>query len=171
MNEIDIIISCVKCGNIEWPCRQQEQFIDYSKAKKLIDKVNADIRYKGLKARYIYPVGSWPNHRDGDYILCPENHIFIDEYEFYFTVFHELMHWTEPRINNKCNISSRELIAELGAFYLCQYTQIPISQDLKTRRFYAKYWKNKKDDFYKEILDFLYKSLNLIIGADLNIGR
>ena len=51
-------------------------FPRFDEAEELIRKTEADIRFGGDNAFYKLPVGSWPNHLDGDYIVMPHREQF-----------------------------------------------------------------------------------------------
>src|SRR6202022_43861 len=57
----------------------------------LLAATGADVRFEGREAWYFYP--------PQDYILCPPQHLYLDYPAFASTVFHELGHWTEPRLS------------------------------------------------------------------------
>ena len=72
---------------------------DYQPAQQAIEATGADFRYSGDRACYVRPIGKWPKHTDGDYICLPHSNRFESPNEFYSTAFHELVHWSEVRLN------------------------------------------------------------------------
>lgn len=95
-----------------------------------------------------------------DKIRMPERAAFINEQEYYCTLFHELCHSTghETRLNRKSivhirpfdieNYSKEELIAEIGASFLCGITGIE-NKTIKNSAAYIQGWlpqfqKNKR---------------------------
>lgn len=71
-----------------------------------------------------------------DQVHIPPKHTFISEQEYYSTLFHELVHSTghESRLNRRKDAknaafgsndySKEELVAEMGAAFLCGYAEI-----------------------------------------------
>ncbi|MDA0967563.1 MAG: zincin-like metallopeptidase domain-containing protein [Proteobacteria bacterium] len=62
-----------------------------------------------------------------DYIRLPKLSAFKNRNEYYATAIHELVHWSggEKRLNRDCsNYAFEELVAELGAAFLCSRFQI-----------------------------------------------
>lgn len=84
-----------------------------------IDRVGADLRIGGNRA-YFAP--------DSDHVQMPEFSRFISHDAYYATILHELTHWSggKSRLNRDLNnrfgsnkYAAEELIAELGAAFLC----------------------------------------------------
>lgn len=95
--------------------------LDYSSVDKIIESTKADIRREpGLEAAYYY---------GEDYIIYPFKEQFVygpgGLPAYYNSLFHELMHWTEPRLNWAESPEINELRAEIGADYLCTELGIP----------------------------------------------
>jgi antirestriction protein ArdC len=99
-------------------------FATHTEIQHFIEATGAEIRY-GDMAAY---------HRAKDIITIPDQSRFIETptssptESYYSTVFHELVHWSGAHWRLDRNLSSRfgshdyameELIAELGAAYLC----------------------------------------------------
>ena len=72
---------------------------DFQPAEELISATGADIRYGGDRAFYHrpLPMGAFPNHREGDFIVLPPRTTFDPPGGFYETAVHELAHWSEVR--------------------------------------------------------------------------
>jgi len=84
-----------------------------AEVEHFINTIKADIRRGGGKA-YFAPFG--------DYIQIPELKHFKSSQDYYATLMHELIHWTghASRLNRDCsNYAFEELVAELGAAFLC----------------------------------------------------
>lgn len=107
------------------------------------------IRYKQRKAFYAV---------QEDYINMPKVKLFDSDETYYATLFHELVHSTghEKRLSRKTitdmhevggpEYSLEELIAELGACYLCHHTGI-LNADIKNHVAYIDSWlKQLKND-------------------------
>ena len=96
----------------------------------LIDRTGADIRHSGDQAYY---------HPKEDFIQMPDERLSCSDDEtersedYYAVLFHELIHWTgSPKRLNRivgkqfvdATYAKEELIAELGAAFLCAETGI-----------------------------------------------
>lgn len=124
--------------------------MDNVKRNGLIDtfcqSTGADIRNDGDEAYY---------SRLGDYINMPDTALFYDTKHasatenYYATLLHELAHWTgaEKRLDRKAdhaktakeNYAFEELVAELGAAFLCAQHHIKQTQP-KDHALYIKSW-------------------------------
>lgn len=113
---------------------------DFAEAERVIAATGAEIKYGGNRAVYIRPCGMYPRHTDGDFIRMPERHRFDSMHEFYATCYHECVHWSECRLGWEGSYALGELIAEMGACYLCAATNIPASDDLKNHTSYLASW-------------------------------
>jgi antirestriction protein ArdC len=117
--------------------------IDYKPADHAIEATGASIRYGGGKAFYS-PATDW--------IQVPPKATFETVNEFYATVFHELCHWSEPRLHwsrkeKENTYALGELVAEIGSCYLCRELGVPASEDLANHIAYVGNWlKAMKDD-------------------------
>jgi antirestriction protein ArdC len=134
-------IECFK--TIEQP--QAGEFPDFQPAQQLIDATGADVRFGSDQAFYRRPMpdGSWPEHRDGDYIVLPHRHQFIQPGAFYEVAFHELSHWSEVRLGwnfEKHGYEMGELVAEMSACFLAQEVAIPNGESLGNHAMYIKDW-------------------------------
>ena len=110
-----------------------EQLFD--EAEAAINAVGADIRYGGNRAYYDLL---------GDYIQMPPRDSFAVP-EFYETLCHELVHWTEPahRLNwdrKNEGYAAGELIAELGGCFMCSELGLPVADNLTNHAAYLKNW-------------------------------
>jgi antirestriction protein ArdC len=114
----------------------------YETADKVIEATNADIRYGGNRAFY---------NRLGDYIQVPLREQFTAA-EYYETVLHELIHWTEHPNRLDWNrkdggYAMGELIAEIGSCFLATELGVPTSQTLPNHASYLQNWlKAMKND-------------------------
>lgn len=109
-----------------------------------------DIRCKGREAFY---------QPSGDFVNIPLQNTFDNDEEYYSTLFHELTHSTghSTRLGrhqkNHCShnfgsqdYSKEELIAEMGAAFLCGYTRIEM-KTIENSAAYIKSWLSRlKDD-------------------------
>jgi len=115
----------------------------------------AEEMLKTIRANHA-PVESLESNRAfynllGDYIKIPKKEQYKTEAEFYCTAFHEIIHSTghEDRLNRKsiysCQTfgdhaySEEELVAELGAAYLCALTGVS-NETLENSKAYINGW-------------------------------
>jgi antirestriction protein ArdC len=117
-------------------------FPDFEPFEELIVATKADIRHGGEKAYYTrpLPVGTFPNHTDGDYIQVPEKHRFEGLAGYYETLAHELGHWCEVRLGWEGSYAMGELVAEMSSTYLCSELGVPSSGDLTNHASYLQSW-------------------------------
>jgi antirestriction protein ArdC len=115
---------------------------DYEPAEELIEKTGAEIHFGGDRAFYRPPVGTWPNHHDGDFIQVPHKSSFVNG-SFYPTILHELGHWSEVRVGwdrEKGGYAMGELIAEIASCYLASELGVPNGEPLDNHAAYLKSW-------------------------------
>lgn len=72
---------------------------DWEEAERVVTATKADIRIGGNQPCYAVPVGAFPNHSEGDFILSPPRSNFVDLKEYYFTMYHELAHGPDLDVN------------------------------------------------------------------------
>ena len=125
---------------------------DYEPAQKAIDATDADIRFNGDRAYYVRPIGTWPNHTDGDFISLPHQQRFTSPNEYFSTCFHELVHWSEVRLDWTGSYALGELIAEIGSCFLCSHVNLPCSSDLSNHTAYLQGWLKELENDPKAIL-------------------
>ena len=113
----------------------EHEFIDYEPADRAINATGADIRYGGDQAFYRRPLAG-----DGDFIRMPYKESFSEPKEFYSTALHELMHWSEHRLEWEGNYAEGELRAEIGACYALAELGVPQSDDLTNHHAYLESW-------------------------------
>lgn len=120
------------------------QRIDYADA--FVSATGADIRHGGSRAYYT---------PGGDYIQMPPLTCFEQILPYYSTLLHELTHWSGSK--NRCDrdLTARfgaqayafeELIAELGAAYLCGSIGIDVSPRPDHAQYLEGWLKVLKDD-------------------------
>ena len=105
----------------------------YEEADRVIAATGADIRYGGNRAFY---------HRAQDYIQVPLREQFTAG-EYYETVLHELVHWSEPRLNwnrKEEGYAMGELVAEMGSCFLASELGIPNADQLPNHASYMQSW-------------------------------
>lgn len=125
---------------------------DFGPADELIAASGADIRHEGDQAYYRRPtpVGTWPNHDEGDFIVLPPKHRFDPPGAYYETAFHELAHHSEVRLgwdSDSHGYAMNELVAEMAASFLSTELGVPQAESLENHAAYLKSWlREMKDD-------------------------
>ncbi len=125
---------------------------DFSPVEELVEAVGVEVRHGGDRAFYSLPtpVGSWPNHTDGDYITMPPKTRFNPQGAYYETLLHEVAHHSEVRTGwdrEKHGYAMSELVAEIAASYLSTELGVPQGESLENHAAYLKSWlKEMKDD-------------------------
>lgn len=112
-----------------------DPIVTYEEADRVIAATGADIRYGGNRAYY---------HRQGDYIQVPCREQFSAP-EYYETVLHECVHWTEHPNRLDWHQAERpyamgELIAEMGSCFLATELGLPNAQNLPNHVSYLEHW-------------------------------
>lgn len=128
-----------------------KEFNPIQKADEIIADMplRPDIRHGGNRAYY---------SPSNDYIQLPHQHTFQSPEEYYSTAFHELAHATghtsrvgrksilEPSYFGSHEYSKEELVAEMGAAFLCGHTGIE-NKTIGNSAAYIQGWLRKlKDD-------------------------
>lgn len=120
--------------------------VDYSLADNLIKNSNAIISHvEGLKVPHY--------DRDGDEIKLPSRTYFLNESQYYATVFHELAHFAESRTGFYGSIGQGELIAEIVTATLEATCQLPHDNDLTNHNKYLQEWLDKIHQNPKYLFD------------------
>ena len=122
-----------------------EVVIDYEPAESAIAATGITVRYGGERAFY---------SPSGDFVQVPPKATFIEQDEYYETVFHELVHATEhptrldwSRKEKENSYAMGELVAEIGACYLARELGVPASENLANHVAYLANWlKAMRDD-------------------------
>ncbi len=111
-------------------------------AEKLILATGAEIRHGGDRACYHRPVpiGSWPRHSSGDFIMVPCDSAFTTKGAYYETLLHELAHWSEIRLGWTAKYEMNELVAEIAASFLSAELGVPQGESLECHAAYVKHW-------------------------------
>lgn len=128
---------------------------DFEPAESFIKATGATIRYMGDRA--YYTVGK-------DHITVPSKRKFESMGNFYETVFHELIHWTqkEDRVGEReqedktvgVQYAFNELVAEIGACLLLVELGVPMADEmLDNSKSYVKNWLQRMKNDPKFIFD------------------
>jgi antirestriction protein ArdC len=110
--------------------------VDYQPADDAIAATGANIRFGGSKAFYSL---------SDDYIQMPPKVTFESLDEFYGTFLHELCHWSERRLGwdrkqKENSYALGELVAEIGACFLCRELGVPATDDMTNHVAYMANW-------------------------------
>lgn len=73
-------------------------------------------------------------------IYMPEKCQFSSLQEYYAALFHEMVHSTKVGIERKMSYAREELIAEIGAAYLCGFCNIAQEDVIKNQASYCAHW-------------------------------
>jgi antirestriction protein ArdC len=121
---------------------EANSFPDYQPFQELVAATKAEILHIGEKAYYSRPepAGSFPNHKDGDFIVMPDKERFESVAGYYETVAHELAHFCECRLGWEGSYAMGELIAEMSATYLCAELGVPCGNDMTNHVAYLQSW-------------------------------
>lgn len=146
---------------------------EFGPAENLLSATGVEIIHGGARASY-YPVS--------DHIKMPEKKVFHSMREYYEVIFHELIHWTghpsrlnrsqKSRKEDRDEYAFEELVAEIGACFVCAELQIPCAEKmLEKSQSYVQHWLSQMsgDSSYifdaarlaSEAADFVFK----FIGA------
>lgn len=141
---------------------------EYEPAELVIEQTGANITYGKGRACY-YP--------STDGIDMPSKDKFPKLEDFYSTIFHELTHWAEKRtgfVNEKDkSYALGELVAEIGACYVCEHVGVPINSDTEFVQQHAAYLKSwlgaLKDDpkFIFKASKWASKAADLLLGDEV----
>ena len=128
-----------------------ENIFEVAELDELIKKLSANIRHQGERAYY--------NSTD-DYINMPLKSKFEDTEGYYSTLLHELVHWSGHKSRlNRLNIENtaeqafEELVAEIGASFLC--AEYGIKPNIANTSSYVASWlkalQSDKNYIYKAV--------------------
>ena len=106
------VFNVTQCEGIDLPPAPELNQDDRNQAvEEFIVRTGADIRHGDAKACFIPKTGR---------VHMPLASSFQSIDDYYCTLFHELVHWTSPRVKRSTACyATEELVAELGASFLC----------------------------------------------------
>lgn len=139
----------------------------HAAAEEALGKWEVDTKWSGDRA--FYSIG-------GDVITMPERQLWLSQPGLYATWCHECIHSTgaEKRLNRKYgrfgskDYAREELVAELGAFLMCNRLQI--SSDAQNHAAYLSNWAEVLKEGPKvlfKVLSDATKASNLILGKEV----
>lgn len=124
---------------------QVSQIDGYLEAKRVVEATGADIRHGGNDAYY---------KPSDDYIRLPyQSQMGLSDY--FETAFHELCHWSEPRLGWKGSYAEGELRAEIGSCFIADEVGIPSSGRLDNHAAYLASWLRLGHDERKVSVPFV----------------
>jgi antirestriction protein ArdC len=125
-------------GSVAYRSRQRRTLlaVDYGPAEKVIEASGATIHHRlGTEAAYYFP--------PADYIVFPLRQQFLDGPGgfpgYYDSIFHELAHFSEPRLCWERSDDIRELRAEIAAPFMASLLGVPILADMEKLRNHQKH--------------------------------
>jgi len=121
---------------------EENPIVTYEKADDVIESTNADIRHGGNRAFY---------RRDKDYIQLPLKEQFTGP-EYYETIFHELGHWSEKRLDWTGSYAMGELIAEMSSCFLATELGLPNAENLPNHASYLKSWLREMENDHQFVI-------------------
>jgi antirestriction protein ArdC len=104
---------------------------------ELVDSTLAWVVHGGDEAMYSY---------DLDVIFLPHRFRFPDYESYAQTLAHELLHWSETRVQFISDMQFLELRAEIGSSFLLAELGVPTSDDLANHASYIGYWLDEMRD-------------------------
>lgn len=143
--------------------------VDYKPAEDVISNTGAKIKHHGTKAYY---------NVTEDTVHLPPKKRFPKLNNYYGTAFHELTHWAEKRTgfleeNKTRNYAFAELVAEIGACYMCTHLGVPVDDDalfMENSAAYLKSWLQALKDDHKLIFQastWATKAMDFMLGREL----
>jgi antirestriction protein ArdC len=125
------------------PPTAESPIVAFEEADRAIAATGADIRYGGDRAFY---------NVAADFIQIPPREKFALP-EFYETIFHELTHWSEPRLQWEGSRPMAELIAEIGSCFTATKLGLPTGQNMQNHAAYVQSWLQAMQNDPKFIFD------------------
>lgn len=123
---------------------------DYDYCERLITRLGVDIRVGVGDDNHPFdwngyvtpnPWISFPHHAAGDYILINRPEGFATMASYYYTLWHELAHWSEVRTKWIGEMDKREMVAEIASAWLAQETDLPTCPCLINHMQYLNEWR------------------------------
>jgi antirestriction protein ArdC len=121
----------------------------FEMTREVIAATKADIRHGGERAFYTLPqpYEDWPKHKKGDYITVPEPGRFVSPQDYYYTLLHEIGHWTEVRLGQKDDkYAFNELVAEIASCFIASACNIPETSVRDNHERYVASWLGRMGD-------------------------
>lgn len=135
---------------------------DYSKAQELVDKIGIEIFHEDIE----HPKFERPPVNK---ITLPFRNKFIDDAQYWASVFHELIHWTEARLGWIGSEDQGELISEIATGYLESELMLPHDTDPANYDKWAQIWIQNIEKTPKYLMDAAAQS-SRAVDYVLNFG-
>jgi len=143
------VFNVSQCDGINVPDTETQPTIDFNpieEAEKIVANMTKVPRITHIEQQAYY-------NRSSDHVNMPQKETFKGEAEYYSTLFHELTHSTghESRLGRfqnqvskfgDSNYAKEELIAEMGASYLCAMAGI-VDRTIDNSAAYIANWLTK----------------------------
>ena len=136
-------------------CDNADPEVSVHEADELIKNAGIDVFHGGNRAFYEPGI---------DAITMPHRHQFKDE-RYYETLLHEVCHWAEhpnrlnwDRSEDGNGYAMGELVAEMGACFLCGELGIPFAEGLENHAAYVGGWAKKLHDAVQIDPSFIMKA-------------
>lgn len=113
---------------------ENKQEPDYAQIGTIIEATRADIRHHSRVKRPRY------DRPPQDRIMLPPKSRFIDDAQYWATVVHEIIHWSEWRVGWTGSDHLGELIAEIGTGYLESELGLPHDKDMTNHNKWVAVW-------------------------------
>ena len=141
--------------------KENNQEPNYEKAEIIIKETGARIVHhaRAIKPRY--------ERVPKDYILLPLRSRFLNDAQYWSTVFHELAHYSELRIGWNNPLDQGELFAEIVSGYLESELNLPHDQDMTNYEKWFKIWIDKIEknpNYLLQSAAYAARSLNWILS-------
>jgi antirestriction protein ArdC len=160
------VFNLEQCEGIKWQSAPTEQpkFTPIESAVSIWQNMpnKPELRHKEQSAYYMPPL---------DFINMPKPETFSAPEEYYSTLFHEAIHSTghKSRLNREFGqrfgnepYSKEELIAEIGAAFLCAIAGIAMPKLTENSDAYIAHWLSKLSDDSKLIVTASTKAKNAV---------
>lgn len=169
---LDQIHGCLRLkASVKPKAVSKESDIDFDPADQLVTACGARIIHRGNEAKY---------NMHSDIVYLPPKTSFKNRIGYYSTKLHEVVHWTghESRLKRKFGPTRKspeyayeELVAEIGACFLCSRLGIPEALDeMPQHATYVKEWLSILQEDERAVfraasaatraVDFLFNYLN-----------
>lgn len=123
-----------------------DEEVDHEFADEVIKQSRASILHvEGSKTPYF--------DRELDKIILPDRSYFLNDSQYYATVFHELAHYAESRTNYYGPSDQSELVAEIVTETLETVGRLPHDPDLTNHNKYIQEWLHKIEQNPKYLFD------------------
>jgi antirestriction protein ArdC len=136
-------------------CASKDPEVSIREVDELVKNAGVDIMHGGNRAYYDPSL---------DIVRMPSKHQFED-HSYYETLLHEICHWAEhpnrlnwDRSKKENSYAMGELVAEMGACFLCSELGIPFAEGLENHVAYVKSWAEKLEEWVSIDPNFILRA-------------